>query len=216
MSEKIRIANGKLQVPDHPVIPFIEGDGTGPDIWRASVRVLDAAVKKAYGGKRQIDWKEVYAGEKANKLLNTWLPDETVAACREYLGLDQGPAHDADRRRHPLAERGAAPDAGSLRLPASRALVQGRSLAGARAGKSGHGDLPREHRGHLRRHRIRGGLGGEREVPRVPEGTVPEVLRQDPLPRRAPASASRPFPARARSGSCAPPSSTRSQTSARA
>ena len=59
MSEKIRIANGKLQVPDHPVIPFIEGDGTGPDIWRASVRVLDAAVEKAYGGKRQIEWMEV-------------------------------------------------------------------------------------------------------------------------------------------------------------
>src|SRR5687767_12296893 len=91
MSEKIRVSNGKLQVPDHPVIPFIEGDGTGPDIWRASVRVLDAAVKKAYGGKRQIEWKEVYAGEKANKLLNTWLPDETVAACREYLVSIKGP-----------------------------------------------------------------------------------------------------------------------------
>src|SRR5687768_9091237 len=91
MSEKIRVSNGKLQVPDHPVIPFIEGDGTGPDIWRASVRVLDAAVKKAYGGKRQIEWKEVYAGEKANKLHNTWLPDETVAACREYLVSIKGP-----------------------------------------------------------------------------------------------------------------------------
>ena len=91
MSEKIRIANGKLQVPDRPVIPFIEGDGTGPDIWRASVRVLDAAVKKAYDGKRRIEWKEVYAGEKANKLLNTWLPDETVAACREYLVSIKGP-----------------------------------------------------------------------------------------------------------------------------
>src|SRR4026209_2349235 len=91
MGEKISIANGILQVPDHPVIPFIEGDGTGPDIWRASVRVLDAAVKKAYRGKRQIEWKEVYAGEKANKLLNTWLPDETVAACREYLVSIKGP-----------------------------------------------------------------------------------------------------------------------------
>src|SRR5687768_14615902 len=91
MSEKIRLTNGKLQVPDHPVIPFIEGDGTGPDIWRASVRVLDAAVKNAYGGKRQIEWMEVYAGEKANKLKNTWLPDETVAACREYLVSIKGP-----------------------------------------------------------------------------------------------------------------------------
>src|SRR4026209_1197565 len=91
MGEKISIANGILQVPDHPVIPFIEGDGTGPDIWRASVRVLDAAVKKAYRGKRQIEWKEVYAGEKANKLLNTWLPDETVAALREFLVGIKGP-----------------------------------------------------------------------------------------------------------------------------
>ncbi|MSQ91825.1 MAG: NADP-dependent isocitrate dehydrogenase [Gammaproteobacteria bacterium] len=89
--EKIRITGGKLQVPDHPIIPFIEGDGTGPDIWRASVRVLDAAVARAYGGKRRIAWMEVYAGEKANRLKNTWLPDETVAACREYLVSLKGP-----------------------------------------------------------------------------------------------------------------------------
>jgi len=90
-SEKITMKNGRIQVPDRPVIPFIEGDGTGPDIWRASVRVLDAAVKKAYGGKRQIGWMEVYAGEKAHKLLNTWLPDETVAAFREYRVGIKGP-----------------------------------------------------------------------------------------------------------------------------
>ena len=82
---KIAVANGILQVPDNPIIPFIEGDGTGADIWRASVRVMDAAVAKAYGGKKRIYWMEVFAGEKANKLFNTWLPDETVAACREYL-----------------------------------------------------------------------------------------------------------------------------------
>ena len=76
--EKITIAGGKLHVPDQPIIPFIEGDGTGPDIWRASVRVFDAAVQKAYGGKRKIHWMEVFAGEKANKHYNTWLPDETV------------------------------------------------------------------------------------------------------------------------------------------
>ncbi len=81
--QKITISNGKLVVPDQPIVPFIEGDGTGPDIWRASVRVLDAAVQKAYGGKRKIHWMEVYAGQKANDLLNTWLPDETVEACRE-------------------------------------------------------------------------------------------------------------------------------------
>jgi isocitrate dehydrogenase len=88
---RITIANGKLAVPANPILPFIEGDGTGPDIWRASVRVMDAAVAKAYGGKRRIHWMEVYAGEKANKLFNTWLPEETVAACREYLVSIKGP-----------------------------------------------------------------------------------------------------------------------------
>ncbi|MGC8641586.1 MAG: NADP-dependent isocitrate dehydrogenase [Isosphaeraceae bacterium] len=88
---KITIQDGKLSVPDHPILPFIEGDGTGPDIWRASVRVLDAAVAKAYGGKRQIKWMEVFAGEKSHKLFSTWLPDETVAAFREYLVGIKGP-----------------------------------------------------------------------------------------------------------------------------
>jgi len=88
---KITIRNGKLNVPDNPIIPFIEGDGTGPDIWRASVRVMDAAVQKAYGGKRKIHWMEIYAGEKSNKLYSSWLPDETVAACREYLVSIKGP-----------------------------------------------------------------------------------------------------------------------------
>ncbi|MGN6312638.1 MAG: NADP-dependent isocitrate dehydrogenase [Rhodanobacteraceae bacterium] len=89
--EKITIANGRLDVPNRPVIPFIEGDGTGPDIWRASVRVLDAAVKKAYGGKRQLMWMEVLAGEKAFNQTGNWLPDETVAACRDYLVSIKGP-----------------------------------------------------------------------------------------------------------------------------
>ena len=88
---KISIRDGKLVVPANPIVPFIEGDGTGPDIWRASVRVIDAAVAKAYGGARKIHWLEVYAGEKSHKLYNTWLPDETVAACREYLVSIKGP-----------------------------------------------------------------------------------------------------------------------------
>jgi isocitrate dehydrogenase len=88
---KITIKDGKLVVPNNPIVQFIEGDGTGPDIWRASVRVIDAAVAKAYGGQRKIHWLEVYAGEKSNKLFNTWLPDETVAACREYLVSIKGP-----------------------------------------------------------------------------------------------------------------------------
>ena len=83
--------NGRLVVPDDPIIPFIEGDGTGPDIWRASVRVFDAAVKKAYGGKRRLAWLEVYAGEKSFKEFNTWLPDDTVEAFREYYVGIKGP-----------------------------------------------------------------------------------------------------------------------------
>jgi isocitrate dehydrogenase len=84
-------AGNKLQVPDNPIVPFIEGDGTGRDIWRASVRVLDAAVTKAYGGKRQIAWYEVFAGEKAYNLFNNWLPDETVEGFRKYLVGIKGP-----------------------------------------------------------------------------------------------------------------------------
>ena len=88
---RISITNGRLQVPDNPVIPFIEGDGTGPDIWRASVKVFDAAVEKAYGGKRRIQWKEVLAGEKAFVQVKNWLPDETLEAFRTHLVGIKGP-----------------------------------------------------------------------------------------------------------------------------
>jgi isocitrate dehydrogenase len=88
---KISIQNGKLNVPDQPIIPFIRGDGTGPDIWASSVRVMDAAVAKAYGGKRQISWMEVFAGEESFKRFNNWLPDDTVDAFREFLVGIKGP-----------------------------------------------------------------------------------------------------------------------------
>ncbi|HVO18523.1 MAG TPA: NADP-dependent isocitrate dehydrogenase [Anaeromyxobacter sp.] len=88
---KITLAGGRLLVPDHPVIPFIEGDGTGRDIWRASVRVFDAAVQKAYRGRRSIAWTEVYAGEKAFKQFSNWLPDETIQAFRDYVIGIKGP-----------------------------------------------------------------------------------------------------------------------------
>ena len=88
---RISIANGVLNVPDQPIVPFIEGDGTGPDIWRASVRVFDAAVERAYGGRRQLGWMEVLAGEKAFNATGNWLPDETVSACRDYLVSIKGP-----------------------------------------------------------------------------------------------------------------------------
>ena len=89
--DKITIANGNLTVPNNPIVPFIRGDGTGPDIWAASVRVLDAAVEKAYGGARKISWMEVFAGEESFKRFNNWLPDDTVAAFKEFLVGIKGP-----------------------------------------------------------------------------------------------------------------------------
>jgi isocitrate dehydrogenase len=91
MATPITLQSGRLVVPDDPIIPFIEGDGTGPDIWRASVRIMDEAVAKSYGGKKKIAWMEVLAGEKSFKKSNTWLPDETVEAFRKYLVGIKGP-----------------------------------------------------------------------------------------------------------------------------
>ena len=88
---KITLSGGRIAVPDNPIVPFIEGDGTGPDIWRASQLVFDAAVRKAYGGRRQIAWMEVYAGEKAFNQFKDWLPDETVTAFKEFLVGIKGP-----------------------------------------------------------------------------------------------------------------------------
>ena len=89
--EKLTIQNGKLIVPNNPIIPFIEGDGTGPDIWAASKRILDAAVEKAYKGEKKIAWYEVYAGEKAFNKFNSWLPNDTLTAIREYIVAIKGP-----------------------------------------------------------------------------------------------------------------------------
>ncbi len=89
--ERITLANGAISVPDAPIIPFIEGDGTGPDIWRASQQVLDAAVRLAYGGKRRLAWFEVYAGEKAKAKFDSWLPEDTLAAINYYLVAIKGP-----------------------------------------------------------------------------------------------------------------------------
>jgi isocitrate dehydrogenase len=89
--EKISYADGRLQVPHNPIIPFIEGDGTGPDIWRAAVRVLDAAVEKAYAGERRFAWMKVYAGEESHREFGEWLPEETVNALREFRVSIKGP-----------------------------------------------------------------------------------------------------------------------------
>ena len=89
--ESISMKNGVLVVPDRPIIPFIEGDGIGPDVWRASKRVIDAAIEKAYQGQKEINWLEVYAGEKANQISGSWLPDETIEACNKFLVAIKGP-----------------------------------------------------------------------------------------------------------------------------
>ena len=90
--DKITMArDGSVQTPDKPIVAFIEGDGTGPDIWRASKMVFDAAVKHCYGGKREIAWMEIYAGEKANKVCGSYLPDETLDVIREYGVAIKGP-----------------------------------------------------------------------------------------------------------------------------
>ena len=89
--DSISMKNGVLVVPDRPIIPFIEGDGIGPDVWRASKRVIDAAIEKTYQGQKEIKWLEVYAGEKANQLTGSWLPDETIDTCNEFLVAIKGP-----------------------------------------------------------------------------------------------------------------------------
>ncbi len=89
--QKIEVKEGKYDIPDQPIIPFIEGDGIGPDIWRAARMVFDAAVEKAYGGKRKVAWMEIYAGEKAQKIYGEWLPEETLEAIRQYYIAIKGP-----------------------------------------------------------------------------------------------------------------------------
>ena len=150
---------------------------------------FDAAVEKAYGGKQKIAWIEVYAGEKAFKQpFDSWLPDETLEALQDVPRRHQGPADHAGRRRHPLAERRAPPDARPLRLPAPGALLQGRAVAGEGAREGRHGDLPREHRGHLRRHRVGRRVARGEEGHRVPPER--DGREEDPLPGDVAASAS--------------------------
>jgi isocitrate dehydrogenase len=169
--QKITVnADFSLNVPDQPIIPFIEGDGTGLDITPVMIKVVDAAVAKAYGGKKKIQWMEVYAGEKSTKVYgpDVWLPPETLAGGQGLRRLDQGPADHAGRRRHPLAERRAAPGTRPVRLPAPDPVLRRRAVAGQGAAEGRHGDLPRELRRHLRRHRVRGGQREGEEADRLP------------------------------------------------
>ena len=124
---------GRLVVPSDPIIPYIEGDGTGPDIWRASVRVFDAAVGKAFGGSRRIEWFEVPAGEKAKERLGEWLPNDTLEAGEGVQRRHQGAAHHAGRRRHPQPQRHAAPGARPVRLRAAGAVLHRHAGTGAAA-----------------------------------------------------------------------------------
>jgi isocitrate dehydrogenase len=105
-NQKITCQNGNLSVPNNPIIPFIEGDGTGADIWAASVRVFDAAVQKAYNGSRKIEWREVLAGEKAFNQTQNWLPQETLDVINEYLVAIKGPLTTPSRRRNQVIECG--------------------------------------------------------------------------------------------------------------
>lgn len=115
-------AGGRLRVPSRPIIPFIEGDGTGPDITRAAMTVWNAAVEKAYGGERKVAWMEIYAGEKANAVYgpDTWLPPETLAACRDYLVSIKGTADDAGGGGYSQLECGVAAGAGFVCVSAAR------------------------------------------------------------------------------------------------
>ena len=137
--EKIKVNKDfSLSVPNHPVIPYIEGDGTGVDITPVMLKVVDAAVNKAYGGKKKIVWMEMFAGEKSCKIYgeNVWLPEETLAAAKEYVVSIKGPLTTPVGGGIRSHQRCAAPGAGPLCLPAPGALVQGRALAAEGAGKT--------------------------------------------------------------------------------
>ena len=150
----IEYSGGEFRVPDHPIIPFIEGDGTGRDIWKASRRVFDAAVEKAYGGKRKIAWLEVFAGEKVVQSVQGMAAAGHGRRHPRFPRRHQRPAHHASRRRHPLAQRRAAPTARSLRLRPPGALFRRRSFARAASRAHERRHLPRKHRRRLRRNRM--------------------------------------------------------------
>ena len=143
--EKITVNQDfSLNVPNNPIIPYIEGDGTGFDITPVMIKVVDAAVEKAYKGERKISWMEIYAGEKSTKVYgpDVWLPEETLQVLKDYVVSIKGPLTTpvgGGIRSLNVALR---QRAGPVRLPAPGALLQGRALAGQRAGEDRHGHLP--------------------------------------------------------------------------
>jgi isocitrate dehydrogenase len=202
-----------LNVPDNPIIPYIEGDGTGVDITPVMIKVVDAAVAKAYGGKRKIHWMEIYAGEKATKVYgpDVWLPEETLSIVKDYVVSIKGPLTTpvgGGIRSLNVALRQELDLYVCLR---PGALVQGRALAGEASRERRHGDLPRELGGHLRGHRM-----GRRiaEAKKVIDFLVKEMgVKKIRFPLTS-ASASSPCRAKARSGSSGARTSTRSTTTA--
>ena len=211
--EAIQYADGKYHIPDHPIIPFIEGDGTGRDIWHASQRVFDAAVEKAYGGKRSVKWFEIFAGEKA------FSPVQELAAGRlrqrrpRSARLHQGTPHHARRRRHPLAQRGPAPDSRPLFLRAPGQVLPRRAQPGKAPGKARRRHLPREHRRRVLRHRVQAGNPrSARSSSTSSTTTCSRAARRRFAKTRA--SASSPSRSSAPSAWCATPSRTRSRTAA--
>jgi hypothetical protein len=164
-------ADGTLNVPNDPILTFIEGDGTGADIWRASVRVFDAAIAKAYGGARKAVWHEVYAGEKCFNLFGEWCLPETIEHIRKFKIGIKGPL--------------TTPVGGGIRslnvaLRAAGAVVHGRAEPGEEPGAGGHGDLPRELGRHLRRHRVGRRIRRGPEADRLPPGR--DEGEEDPVP----------------------------------
>ena len=130
MGKRISVENGRLQVPDDPVIPFIEGDGIGPDIWKATRKVLDGAVAKASGGAKQIEWKEVLAGEKAFEEPGEWLPQTTIDLISEHVVSIKGPPDYPRGQRNPQPQCHAQAKARSLRLYPPLPVYPGSALPG--------------------------------------------------------------------------------------
>ena len=156
---RIDFKDGRLIIPDDPIIPFIEGDGTGPDIWRATRYVIDGAVKKAYGGKAKNRVVRGLRRRQGHREVRRVPAAGDTRRTRVLPRIDQRAAEHAGRRRHPVVERHHAPGPRSLRVRAAGPLLHRRPFAGQRAGEGRHGDLPREHGGRVRGNRMAGGLG---------------------------------------------------------
>ena len=206
-----RQPDGSLAVPDDPIIPFIEGDGIGRDIWRASVRVFDAAVKKTFGERKRVVWFEVSGRREGPGTGRGVAPDRHARSGQGVQGRDQGPADDSGRRRHSQPERIAAAVARPLRVRAPGAVLRRHPVAGAPSRADGRRHLPREHGGRLRRHRVE---QGSPQVEQLLDYLSTELSASGSAATRGSGSSRSPSPAA--SAWCAWRSAMRSTTTARA